>query len=99
TALGAGAPLNYVKGRMRVMVVRRLVSLSHQIFIDGRNLDHNIFRSIGNALTTKARLQCDHGRLLELIELIIGALITTIETLLDDHMARRTGANPAAHVF
>ena len=57
------------------------MALLDEVFVHRRDLDHDILGAVGNTLTTQTGLQRSHGRFVQLVELVIGALITAVEPL------------------
>ena len=58
----------------------------HEILVYRRDLDDNVFCPIWHTLTAQSRLQRRHRCLIQLIKLVIGPLVTGLQSLLYDDM-------------
>src|SRR5512144_3078969 len=71
----------------------------YEVLVHSRNLHHDVFCAVWNTLASETGLQGGHWGLVQLIELVVGTLITSLKSLLDDDMACRTGTHTAAHML
>ena len=69
------------------------------IAVPQRNLNEDISASVGNALAAQAGFDVETRRGLQLIEFVVCRLVARLKPLTHNHMARRTGDDPAAGVF
>ena len=75
------------------------MSFLHEVLVHRWNFHHDVLHAVGDALACEAGLQGRHGRLIELIELIVRAFITGIQALFDNDMTGGTGAYPSTDML
>src|SRR5262249_11462683 len=70
-----------------------------EIAVPAWDLDHNLACPIGHALAAQPRLDCHAARLFELVQFVVRRLVAALQSLADDDVTGRAGADaPAAMV-